>query len=78
MGNKVTIFDYGMGNLRSVQKALEQVGADTLLTDQKADVLKAEKLVVPGVGAFGDSMANLKKLDVIEPYESGHHAQRVP
>jgi imidazole glycerol-phosphate synthase subunit HisH len=58
----IAVIDYKMGNLRSVQKALEVVGADTRITSDPADLRKAEKIVFPGVGAFGDAMRELKKL----------------
>jgi glutamine amidotransferase len=55
----IALVDYGIGNLRSVQKALEHVGAAVTLTDDPAVVLAAEKVVLPGVGAFGDGMRGL-------------------
>ena len=55
----ITIIDYGMGNLRSAQKAFEFIGFDAEITDRKSDILKAEKIVLPGVGAFADAMAKL-------------------
>jgi glutamine amidotransferase len=56
---EVVVVDYGMGNLRSVQKALEAVGAAVVVTRDPARVRDARALVLPGVGAFGDCMANL-------------------
>ncbi|MGB2830345.1 MAG: imidazole glycerol phosphate synthase subunit HisH, partial [Phycisphaerae bacterium] len=55
----IVIVDYGMGNLRSVQKALERVGGEARVSDRAEDVARAERLVVPGVGAFGDAMRAL-------------------
>ncbi|MCJ7660686.1 MAG: imidazole glycerol phosphate synthase subunit HisH [Anaerolineales bacterium] len=55
----IALIDYGIGNLRSVQKALSTVGADVLLTDEPDKILTADKVVLPGVGAFGDGMAGL-------------------
>lgn len=63
----IRIVDYGMGNLRSVQKALERVGQDAALTQDAREILEADKLVLPGVGAFGAAMANLEKLGLVEP-----------
>ncbi|MDP3804889.1 MAG: imidazole glycerol phosphate synthase subunit HisH, partial [Candidatus Omnitrophota bacterium] len=63
----IAVIDYGMGNLRSVQKALEVVGAKTRVTSRPADFKKCDKLVFPGVGAFGDAMKELKRLGLIEP-----------
>lgn len=55
----IALIDYGIGNLRSVEKALETVGADVRLTSDPETVLAAEQVVLPGVGAFGDGMAGL-------------------
>ncbi len=54
-----------MGNLRSVAKAFEAVGASAIISQQKADVEKARALVLPGVGGFGDGMSNLERLGLI-------------
>jgi glutamine amidotransferase len=66
MSVKITIVDYGMGNLRSVQKAFEISGCMAGLTSSAADIESSDALVVPGVGAFGDCMANLERLKVKE------------
>ena len=63
----IALVDYGIGNLRSVQKALETVGADVRLTSDPALVLEAEGIVLPGVGAFPDGMAGLEACGLIEP-----------
>ena len=63
----IVIVDYGMGNLRSVQKAFEMEGARAVVSDQPKTVENAGKLVLPGVGAFGHAMAELKKRKLIEP-----------
>ena len=63
----ITIIDYGMGNLRSVQKALEFVGAKVIVTNDPDLILNADSVVLPGVGAFKDCMANLNKLKLIDP-----------
>ena len=59
--SKIVIVDYGLANLRSVQKAFEKVGADAVLTSDPKQIADAEKLVLPGVGAFRDAIANLKR-----------------
>ena len=64
---KVTIIDYGLSNLLSVQHAFAHFGAETLVTGKAEDVLAADALVLPGVGAFKDGMAGLVKLGLIEP-----------
>ncbi len=63
----LAVLDYGMGNRRSVQKALEHVGASTLVTSAEADLDEADGIVLPGVGAFPRAMENLRarKLDEI-------------
>lgn len=58
----IAVIDYGMGNLRSVQKALEAVGARTRVTADPADLKRCAKVVFPGVGSFGDAMKELKRL----------------
>ena len=63
----IAIVDYGMGNLRSVQKALEHVGFSAEATSTPQEILEARSVVLPGVGAFGDAMANLKERALIEP-----------
>ncbi len=63
----IRIVDYGMGNLRSVEKALERIGQDVAMTQDAGEIQEADKLVLPGVGAFGAAMANLEKLELVEP-----------
>lgn len=62
----IALVDYGMGNLRSVEKALARVGADVHIVSDRNSVLAADALVLPGVGAFGDCMANLEKIGLVE------------
>lgn len=63
----IAIIDYGMGNLRSVQKGFEQVGHQAVITADPAELAAAERLVLPGVGAFGDGMAELHARQLVEP-----------
>jgi glutamine amidotransferase len=63
----IAILDYGMGNLRSVQKALERVGATAVVTDDPAALDAAWGMILPGVGAFGDAMVNLRTRRLIDP-----------
>lgn len=63
----IALVDYGIGNLRSVEKALQAVGAKTCLTDRAEAILAADKVVLPGVGAFGDGMVGLQMRGLIEP-----------
>ena len=62
----IAIIDYGMGNLRSVQKGFEAVGAEAIITSDPKKILSAKSVVLPGVGAFKECMANLEKLDLID------------
>ena len=63
----IAIIDYQMGNLRSVQKGFEAVGHSAEITSSPADILQADKVVLPGVGAFRDAIAELHKRDLVEP-----------
>ncbi len=60
----IAIVDYGMGNLRSVEKGFLKVGIETGVTSSKADIDNADAVVLPGVGAFRDCMNNLQRLDL--------------
>ena len=61
----VIVIDYGMGNLRSVSKVLESVGAKVRIACEKKAICNADAIVLPGVGAFSQAMDNLKKLKII-------------
>jgi glutamine amidotransferase len=63
----IAIIDYGMGNLRSVQKAFEAVGAQAQVTNVITDIFKADKVVLPGVGAMGPAMQKLQELSLPGP-----------
>lgn len=67
MSIKVIVIDYGSGNLHSVIKALRESGAEVRVTDQPHEVRDAERLVLPGVGAFADGMNGLEKRGLIAP-----------
>ena len=58
--SKVILIDAGTGNLRSVQKALENIGASVERTEDRRKVLSGKKVILPGVGAFGDFMSGLR------------------
>lgn len=64
--NKIIIVDYGMGNILSVQRAFEKYCSNVLLSSDKDEILSADKLVLPGVGAFGRAMEELEKRNLIE------------
>ncbi len=63
----ITIIDYQMGNLRSVQKAIERVGGEAIVSSDPRQIAAAEKLILPGVGAFGDAMAEINRRDLAKP-----------
>ncbi len=65
--NMITIIDYGMGNLRSVEKAFEKFCSDVVVSSSAKDIHDAEKIVLPGVGAFKVAMDELKKRSLINP-----------
>ena len=66
----IAIIDYGMGNLRSVSKAFEATGHQATVTRDARVIGNASHVVLPGVGAFGDCMANLERYGLIEPVRS--------
>jgi imidazole glycerol-phosphate synthase subunit HisH len=72
----ITIIDYGMGNLRSVQKGFERVGISAQVTSDPRVVARAERLVLPGVGAFRDCMKNLEDGGFVEPIRQVIAAER--
>lgn len=61
----IAILDYGMGNLHSVENALQHIGCTCCVTDKKEDLQRADQLILPGVGAFADCMKHLQERDLI-------------
>lgn len=72
----ICVADYGMGNLRSVEKALERLGCEVNVTGSRSHILAADKLIVPGVGAFGDAMRGLLERDLVAPIQDYAHSGR--
>jgi glutamine amidotransferase len=72
----IAIVDYGMGNLRSVQKGFEKVGHEAILSSDPAEIRRAAKVVLPGVGAFPDAMAELNRRGLIEPIREAVQAEK--
>ena len=70
----IVIVDYGMANLRSVQKAFEKIGAQATISGDPQHVAEADKVVLPGVGAFRDAIARLREARLDEPILA--HIQR--
>ncbi|MFH1191072.1 MAG: imidazole glycerol phosphate synthase subunit HisH [Candidatus Omnitrophota bacterium] len=62
---KIVIIDYGMGNIHSVAKSIQVCGVEPIITNKKSEISSADKILLPGVGAFDDAMLELKKLDLI-------------
>ncbi len=74
----IVVIDYGMGNLRSVRRALEEVGADCQISDRPADLDTAAGIVIPGVGAFSDGMRNLESSGMAEAIQRTTREDQVP
>jgi len=70
----IAIIDYGMGNLRSVQKGFEKVGHKASITNDPAAIRDANKVILPGVGAFPDAMQELRRRELIEPIRAAIHS----
>lgn len=62
----IAIIDYGVGNVKSIMNALKKIGVDALLTKNGKEILDADGVVLPGVGAFAHGMMNLSKYDLID------------
>jgi glutamine amidotransferase len=62
----IALIDYGAGNVRSVQKALRAVGAEVRMSHDPEAILAAEKVVLPGVGAFGDCIDGLRRAGLVD------------
>jgi glutamine amidotransferase len=73
----IAIIDYGMGNIHSVKKALEAQGAKVVVTSNLTEIKKSAKLVLPGVGAFGDAMAELRKRNLVEAISEHIHDKKI-
>ncbi len=65
--SEVIIVDFNLGNLHSVKKACEVCNISARISSQKKDIEKADALILPGVGAFGETMSNLKHLELVKP-----------
>ncbi|MBL9133701.1 MAG: imidazole glycerol phosphate synthase subunit HisH [Verrucomicrobiaceae bacterium] len=70
MSVKVAVVDYGLGNLHSVEKALAHLGAEVIVAESGSQLAGVDKIVLPGVGAFSDGMAGLRKAGHIEPIKA--------
>ncbi len=75
---KIIIIDYGMGNLKSVYNALKYLGYIGVITSREDDIINADAIILPGVGAFGEAINNLKKLSLVEPLNNAVLEKRKP
>ncbi len=76
MNAKLVIVNYGVGNFRNVQKAFAAIGFDVPITDTPADIDAADAVVLPGVGAFGDAIDNLRQRKLEAPILRAAHADK--
>lgn len=76
--NKVTLIDYGMGNLASIESALDSLGIAHMRTQKPQEILEAKSLILPGVGAFGKAMENLKSRKLIESLNEAVLKKKTP
>jgi glutamine amidotransferase len=74
----ITIIDYGMGNLGSIKNMLKKIGVVSEITNDIEIILNAEKIILPGVGAFDKAIQNLSKLKLIEPLNKKALEDKVP
>jgi glutamine amidotransferase len=74
----IAIVDYGMGNLLSVRNAVEALGADAVIAKDPRAIRNAERIILPGVGAFGDCMRNLRASGLVEALEERVLDDKVP
>ena len=72
----ICIVDYDAGNLRSVQKAVEYLGVQATVSSRAMDIEKADKIIFPGVGAFGKAMESLKRLGLVVPIVNAIQQQK--
>ena len=72
MDKKIVIIDYQLGNLFSVNQALNNIGLDVFISSRPEDIAAADAIVLPGVGAFKDAMENLRNLGLIAPILEAH------
>lgn len=74
----ITIIDYGLGNLVSVKNMLKKLGAEAIITDKIADIEKAEKMILPGVGSFDNGMNLIKQKGLLEILNKKATQDKIP
>lgn len=78
MRSKTIIVDYGTGNLNSVKRCLDRMQANSIISSDRAEILAAEKLILPGIGHFGKAMANLKELNLLDALHEAVLVKKTP
>lgn len=78
MSSKIVIVNYGMGNLNSVRKALTGININAVVSSGPADILNSQKIILPGVGHFGNAMFNLNKLNLTDALHEAVLVQQKP
>ena len=66
----ITVIDYGLGNIYSIEKAFKYLGCNVVVTNNPEVILAAQYIVLPGVGAFGEGIANLQKMGIVNAIKS--------
>jgi glutamine amidotransferase len=74
----ITIVDYGLGNLGSIQNMLRRIGADSVITRDVGEIARATKLILPGVGAFDAGMRNLQEFGLLEVLNQKVRQEKIP
>lgn len=74
----ITIIDYGLGNLVSVKNMLKKLGADSVITDKISEIEKAEKMILPGVGAFDNGMQLIKQKGLLDILNKKATQEKIP
>ena len=72
----IAIIDYDAGNLKSVEKALVSLGEEVLVSRDSSEILQADKVILPGVGSFGDAMNNLDKFGLVDTIKKVRSEER--
>lgn len=74
----IAIVDYGMGNLGSIQNMLRKIGVESVITSDPKEILAADKLILPGVGAFDNGMKNITERKLLEPFNNKVLKEKTP
>ena len=77
MEPKISIIDYGMGNIYSIKCALKEAGLKSILTNSSNEIKKTQAIILPGVGAFPEAMQRLKKSKIIDVIEDFHYKNKL-